>query len=400
MAFELIECSSAWPSLARLLFRWTHVNTTLVVLAADRHAGICFATVCRAGFSSKSGLSPHKVARGTAMDVFRTASAWALTAAMPLTNAFAQSSDPLLIPPAPAKEAAENGEDAEEVASPTNNSVGPERDGRLGPILLPPSLPAEPFSTEGVGPVPPPEPTESADESAPDLDTSATGSPPAAEGSRDIIPEGPSELADDATQQSRPAGGSHFRRTVPDAPRPAALPGWTPQRKILIDDAVRAATEGLAIDEETRSRYRLWEGEWWFQTRSGGWKYYRDGTWRDFDPRNYSSPDAPPTHAFENDGLLRGSRSPQPHVTFRPVGSERYGSAGTYEYTPPEVTDALGRPAPDYRFVPADGVAPYERPYAIDGLWPPHPDQLEPPPDERRRPRPLRNLLNGIFNRR
>lgn len=56
-----------------------------------------------------------------------------------------------------------------------------------------------------------------------------------------------------------------------------------------VDERIRAATANLDIDDETRSRYRWHNGEWWFKTTSGNWKYYRDSRWQDFDPTSYQS---------------------------------------------------------------------------------------------------------------
>lgn len=81
-----------------------------------------------------------------------------------------------------------------------------------------------------------------------------------------------------------------------------------------ISERVRAATANLDIDDETRSRYRWHNGEWWFKTRSGNWKIYREGRWQDFDPATYQP---------MNSGA--GYGAPQAGYD-----SGRYGNSGSY----------------------------------------------------------------------
>jgi len=57
-----------------------------------------------------------------------------------------------------------------------------------------------------------------------------------------------------------------------------------------VADHIRAATQHLNIDDEARSRYRWHNGEWWYKTKAGQWKIYRDGNWIDFDPTTYTLP--------------------------------------------------------------------------------------------------------------
>ena len=76
-----------------------------------------------------------------------------------------------------------------------------------------------------------------------------------------------------------------------------------------ISDHVRAATADLDIDDATRARYRWRNGEWWFQTKSGQWRYYRDNEWHAFDPTTYEmqpgvrGQELPRTYATDGDPL-------------------------------------------------------------------------------------------------
>jgi len=86
---------------------------------------------------------------------------------------------------------------------------------------------------------------------------------------------------------------------LPDATRNLQNSGDATQREARfapsgddaqLSDHIRSATSNLNIDDATRSRYRWHNGEWWFKTKSGQWKFYRDGKWQDFDPTTYRSP--------------------------------------------------------------------------------------------------------------
>jgi hypothetical protein len=85
-----------------------------------------------------------------------------------------------------------------------------------------------------------------------------------------------------------------------------------------VADHVRAATQHLNIDDETRSRYRWHNGEWWFKTKSGQWKIYREGKWIDFDPTTYTLPAG-----------ARQDFSPQ---SGGPAPDQTYGASDGYYY--------------------------------------------------------------------
>jgi len=75
-------------------------------------------------------------------------------------------------------------------------------------------------------------------------------------------------------------------------------------------DHVRQATQHLNLDDETRSRYRFMNGEWWFQTKSGNWKVHRAGQWQNADPsQSGARPSQPPAgqSGFDRNGEFRAS---------------------------------------------------------------------------------------------
>jgi len=75
-------------------------------------------------------------------------------------------------------------------------------------------------------------------------------------------------------------------------------------------DHVRQATQHLNLDDETRSRYRFMNGEWWFQTKSGNWKVHRNGQWRNADPGQPGVPSSQPPagqSGFDRNGEFRAS---------------------------------------------------------------------------------------------
>lgn len=91
---------------------------------------------------------------------------------------------------------------------------------------------------------------------------------------------------DEAIQEAQEELGDQAQDAVRREARFAPSDAPTQDRP-QVDGRIRAATEGLNIDDETRSRYRWHNGEWWFKTRSGQWKFYREGSWQDFDPTTY-----------------------------------------------------------------------------------------------------------------
>jgi hypothetical protein len=232
-----------------------------------------------------------------------TARAFALAAALQLGSAYAQEtdveSDVELIPPGPAEP------ESEADADPPPALDAPEQ-------LTEDPLPAEDA---------PPSVEEAQDEAREDLRDARDAQQEAIERDAEL----------DAIERE-----SRFR---PEAAPPAA-------QDLQIDEGVRAATSDLDIDDETRSRYRWHNGEWWFKTRSGGWKFHRDGQWQDFDPTTYGAP-AP--------GLIYGSGSFGPSYdsgfSGGYVGPQTYGfrrdyySYGSRPYT---TTRNFGVYRPDY----------------------------------------------------
>jgi len=147
-----------------------------------------------------------------------------------------------------------------------------------------------------------------------------------------LVPPGPTADTDESAtapgdvpevRQDQDAAGQEEPEDLGDQAQDAvqrearfAPSGEPADEQPQVNDHIRAATEGLDIDDETRSRYRWHNGEWWFKTRSGQWKFYREGSWQDFDPTTYQS-------------LTPGgaSYSPQAGGTYAP---QTYSSGGYY----------------------------------------------------------------------
>lgn len=239
--------------------------------------------------------------------------------------------DPLLIPPAPGESTYQEPSDGE----PSRDAVG----GEAGPQLfsLPP-LPARSEAASGVG-------------------------------------RGESLKA-------RPAGDQDL------GPRPGSSkdhPNSPPPSPALSDAPPVEQREPTQLDSEVQSRYRRIGDEWWFQLRSGAWKYYRGGEWRDFDPATYvplgarARLDEPPL-------------GPQPYVTHRPV--EPFQG----EFDPQPRSPAVNLP-PGYRLLPADAVdlrtGTYYGPGPGEVAHPVEDDQV----GRQRRNGPVRSFVRGVVGR-
>lgn len=209
-----------------------------------------------------------------------------------------------------------------------------------------------------------------------------------------IVGDAGERLPEGREQQFRDARKDTIRREARFAP--GADPADLPQ----VDGRIRAATEGLAIDDETRSRYRWHNGEWWFKTRAGQWKFYRDGDWQEFDPTTYEMSSrgdvaygrrsaetypAPRTYSssggYYNDG--RPYSGPRPYTHRSDAGrydGRIYGGSRLYDgrydgryYDPGQDNPGYGtRHGAGYRgYDPGTdryyGSGPYGRPYSIDG---------------------------------
>ena len=347
---------------------------------------------------------------------------------MPLPLAAAQPEAPLLVPPAPAD--ATNDAAVEANGGPILPSEAAETRAvtRPGPLLVPPTF--QPSSQTPTAPeIEPPPGTHRAnpaDEQTPHGGSTTKDSSFGERGDSGeaTAPKRPN-MGDGAAQPMASERATRFRPVVPPLQPQATppAPDSDPDAGVeyQIDEAVRQATEGLAIDEDTRSRYRLWNGEWWFQTKGGGWKFYRGGAWRDFDPRNYAHPEYGIANARGDDPAA------QPHVTLRPIGPQGYRLRyGEFSDGPPyaavreddrrrrdaardfdddddagprgrrrdEILD--GNPYSPWSGPPENGWAPGDQ----GGPWPPGSADFEPPPEERNRPRPLRGFLGRFFDRR
>lgn len=155
-----------------------------------------------------------------------------------------------------------------------------------------------------------------------------------------LIPPGPAEVEDQAgdagadsgklseASQDVDAAGQEARDEVREEALDAVeresrfAPGTEPAGDQLpIDPRIRAATQRLDIDDETRSRYRWHNGEWWFKTRSGQWKFYRDGKWQEFDPTTYQP-------------LTPGGASYAPQAGGTYVTPQTYSNGYSYENRP------------------------------------------------------------------
>lgn len=109
------------------------------------------------------------------------------------------------------------------------------------------------------------------------------------------------------------------------------------------DDRIRAATANLNIDDETRSRYRWHNGEWWFKTKSGNWKFYRDNQWQDFDPTTYRSMNAGGMYG----PTTSGNYLPQGNTTY--AQPQQFSDSNGYYYqSRPYTTQRYGVYRPNY----------------------------------------------------
>jgi len=122
--------------------------------------------------------------------------------------------------------------------------------------------------------------------------------------------------ADEALRDARDEDRRDVREQVIERESRYA-PNGAPTTSPQIDGRVQAATQGLQIDDETRSRYRWHNGEWWFKTRSGQWKFYREGRWQDFDPTTYEP-------------LTRGGASYSPQSGGDLAAPQTFSSGGSY----------------------------------------------------------------------
>lgn len=237
--------------------------------------------------------------------------------------------DPVLIPPAPAT-ARENA--TEEVdtgpalipAAPVSPSQEDERPALQEPQTSSGASPAEPSG--GASTEPSSEPLPEADLDGSSLDDAI---PPAPQRTR--VP--PARPTPPAYSEERVERGEVRIRQRGSESRAAERNEAEPAVEEREDE------DGAAeISEDVRSRYRLAGGEWWFLTRSGKWKYYRGGEWRDFDPVTFV-----PLRALPERGETGGS----PYAALRPVvpaGGEEE-EAGDEPQVPP-----------GYRLVPPDAV--------------------------------------------
>jgi hypothetical protein len=84
-------------------------------------------------------------------------------------------------------------------------------------------------------------------------------------------------------------------------------------RRDARDDSVRDNRDGgnAGGDRANDPRYRFFQGRWWFQTANGGWLYWQDGRWNQFQggsQRTYSQPAysqpmySQPRYGYYNDG--------------------------------------------------------------------------------------------------
>lgn len=151
------------------------------------------------------------------------------------------------------------------------------------------------------------------------------------------IPPRPAEIA----PESRSATPGPWDRTLEPSPQDIA-PDDRAEAELRIDERIRAATAGLDIDDATRARYRWHNGTWWFKT-DAGWRYYRDGEWREFDPDSfYSGTEGGFRSPSDAQGYYSGvnspprasangyTYSPQPYSAYRPVTPNSYGVDGRY----------------------------------------------------------------------
>ncbi len=111
-----------------------------------------------------------------------------------------------------------------------------------------------------------------------------------------------------------------------------------------VDERVRSATANLNIDDATRSRYRWHNGEWWFKTSSGNWKFHRDGQWQDFDPTTYQARSSGSGAIY---GSSSGNWAPQGNTTYGQP-QQFSGSDGYYFQNRPYTTQRYGAYRPNY----------------------------------------------------
>lgn len=203
-------------------------------------------------------------------------------------------------------------------------------------------------------------------------------------------------------------------RFRPVPPRPAAATNFpaetTPRETDVPSDAAPESTPpGTAdLDEETRSRYRLAGGEWWYQLRSGHWKYYRGGAWRDFDPATFvplradgeDAGEGPPTTAGgAEDARAAAASVRRSYTTLRPVNPPADRRYGRYEFEaggPRRIHLPPGYIPPGHPLVPADAVDPRTGLY-----YGPGEDDFPPPDDGPRdwRRGSVRSIIRGFFGR-
>lgn len=181
------------------------------------------------------------------------------------------------------------------------------------------------------------------------------------------VPPAPAEPTDEPTQvfepiRQRPRSEASEAAATNAAAFPMPLPRIEPvgpasdyRNAPPVSDEIRQATANLDISDATRSRYRLRDGEWWFETNAGDWKYFRDGRWRDFDPNTYE----PPIR------LAAGTARSGPHTTLRPIGPSPKVAGPPTEFNPRN-----GGFADPYAASPYP-VDPYRRAYAAEPVEPP-----------------------------
>jgi len=112
-----------------------------------------------------------------------------------------------------------------------------------------------------------------------------------------------------------------------------------------VNDHVRAATANLDIDDATRSRYRWHNGEWWFKTKSGNWKFYRDNQWQDFDPTTYRAIQGGSSYG----PATSGNFVPQGNTTY--VQPQQFSDSNGYYYrSSPYTTQRYDAYRPNYGY--------------------------------------------------
>jgi hypothetical protein len=360
----------------------------------------------------------------------------ALVAALPMGLASAQESEaPLLIPPAPIglAEDVDAGQADEDVAEPRRQGRVPAghnggEKGGAGPLLVPPAPSAA--SPEAAGSRSTPDPSSRTSSANPHRVTA--GRPQALEVDEPAgsLEQEREDLGRDreTDEPYRSGDGSdvtpHSGRERTDrqlVPRPEVRRSPLPRPTPVTDHSSRGSRDETAptpnVDEETRARYRLIAGEWWFQLRSGRWKYYRGGEWRDFDPATFE----PLRVTYTRDGRDRASGddsvfndSPavasgqqRPHVVLRPAFQPAggFGRADRAYLSDDDDDDRWDREDEGLPGLPPGHYGP-PGPYVL----PPGPrtefyfgpagyEPFFPPEDEERRRRPVRGFIRGLFGR-